>query len=89
MAQIQLDFFNNKSKKLLEKLPTSAEDPLATLKLALQNWGNFATLRPEFEFSEISTVHTAELLSKLGNSKSECDRMNLMLALSKLQLLLF
>ena len=70
LANIQMKTFNDKIKKLVEKLPISGDDPLKFVKLALQRWGRNAELRPEFHLKEITVSQTRELLKQLGTSKS-------------------
>ena len=86
MAEIQMDVFNTKVKKLIESLPRMETDPLSSLRKALERWGDKAKSRPEFNLSEITLSQTAELISQLGNSKSsgidELDAMSLKLAAS-------
>ena len=70
MADIQIDCFIEKSRKLSEEIPVSSGDPHWILRKALEKWGEKATDRKKFKLREITTLETAELINKLGNTKS-------------------
>ena len=70
MADLQIDVFTEKIRKLVRMLPPITDDPHKILKMALQKWGPRADTRGKFSLREISLAETANLLSKLGNSKS-------------------
>ena len=70
MANIQLETFNKKLKKLKDGLPRMETEPTAALRLALQNWGIRADARNEFEIKEVTLSQTSALIKKLGNSRT-------------------
>ena len=69
MANLLLDTFSKKVEFLLRSLPPVSEDPHSILKSALRKWGK-SNEREKFSLREISLIETANLLQRLGNSKS-------------------
>ena len=67
LAAIQLEFYNNKIQALMRSLPATQGDPLRYLRVALQRWNRSSTIQ-SFEFREVSTLETVEMISKLGNT---------------------
>ena len=88
MANLQMDFFLEKNKKLNEELPITNGDPHTILKKALERWGDKALKREEFIIREITLLETADLVKKLGNTKSfghdTLDALTLKIAISTL-----
>ena len=67
MANIQIDVFQNKVKKLLEALPPKINDPLQYLKTAIHRWGQIDNL-PTLD---IQPVDSQQILSVIkGMNKS-------------------
>ena len=64
MANIQVDCFVNKAKKLRESLPITEGDPHWLLKTALKKWGRKAGNREVFFLQEISLLQTANIIKK-------------------------
>ena len=69
LANIQLKYFNNKIKSLVDNLPPVSGDPCRYLVLALSKWRNRMD-RQMFNLKEITLLETVQLLKKMGNSKS-------------------
>ena len=69
MANLQIKYYEDKIKKLIEKIPVSNRNPLRFLDSSLDSWeGKVA--RPTFNFQEISLEETGKLISNLGSSSS-------------------
>ena len=69
MANHQLDFYNAKVKKLLEKIPTSNRDPLRFLDRAMDSWEE-RDAHGFFELKEISKSDIMKLISTMSNSEA-------------------
>ena len=69
MANIQMEAFKAKTKKLIDQLPPPVVDPLATLKEALHKWEGKDT-REVFSLKNITNMKTLEIINKLGYSGS-------------------
>ena len=69
MANLQLDFYNKKINKLIEKIPKSNRNPLRYLEKAMDNWEQRDT-RPIFKFREVTLQETVALINSLGNSEA-------------------
>ena len=70
MAEIQLSTLNKKLQKLKTRIPDSDIDPTAALKAAIEKWGEKSDERTEFKLNEITVSQTADLIRKLGNSRT-------------------
>ena len=88
MADIQIDCFVNKSNRLAAEIPETTGDPHWVLKKALEKWGNKARDRKKFSLREITILETADLINKLGNTKSfghdQIDALSLKIVASSL-----
>ena len=73
MAEIQMKTFTDKTKKLLNDLPPVTTDPCATLKAALDNWGQPKQDRSLFKLKPISRLDTLKIIKNLGNSSSSAN----------------
>ena len=70
MANHQLSHFRDKIVRLQNEIPPQTENPHKFLISALERWGGRRHLRPKFKLREISLKETANLLGKLGNTRS-------------------
>ena len=66
MAQIQLEYFENKIGKLMDKLPNNCEDPMKYLKKALQTWKRKDSIE-KLTLREVTTIETLNFIRKLSN----------------------
>ena len=89
IADAQNDFFIDKVDMLRRQLPRTNNDPLRTLRAAMESWDN-ADNRPSFTLREITLTETVEHIKSLGNSSSfghnHLDAMSLKLAASHLHI---
>ena len=69
IAQIQMDYFSNKVRKLIEKLPVTRGDPSAILKEALNAWTG-KDERTVFKLRKINRMEMIKLIGELSNSKA-------------------
>ena len=67
MANLLLDFYNEKTKNLMSKIKKNGRNPLDILKTAMRKWEGRANL-PVFTIREITLSETLQLISLLGNS---------------------
>ena len=67
VAEHQMEYFDQKLKKLKDDLPYSATDPLKTLREAMERWEG-ADQRPEMQIREITPIDTLNIIKSLGNS---------------------
>ena len=67
IAEAQNDFFINKVEMLRTQLPRPHNDPLKTLREAMNRW-ELATDRPSFSLREVLLTETVEIINSLGNS---------------------
>ena len=65
IANIQVNYFSKKVKKLMDAIPDTNLDPLCYLKNALERWGNVKTSRPLLKFRKITDFETLEFLKNL------------------------
>ena len=70
LAEIQNAFFVNKVKDLMNKLPATGQDPLSTLKAALNRWGDKSNQIKTMKIQPVSRMHALNLINKLGYSSS-------------------
>ena len=70
IANMQMDYYCEKVKKLMENLPMDGIDPLFWLKNAMTRWGSKAKLRPTFGLQKIGAMETLRFIRGLGSSKS-------------------
>ena len=54
MADEQLNYYQKKINKLMERLPVSNIDPTSWLRGIINKWGVYATQRPIFDFSDVT-----------------------------------
>ena len=69
LANIQLQYFKNKVKSLIDNLPPPTGDPSRYLVKAIRKWRN-SNQRIKFTLREISITETSDILRRMGNSKS-------------------
>ena len=69
LANIQVDYFTEKVRKLSQRIQSTGTNPLRWLKVAMESWEDRRKL-PTFKFSELSLIQVIHLISKLGNSVS-------------------
>ena len=67
MCNIQMNFYTEKIKNLIKKIPHSTRNPHRFLDSAMNSWEG-KDARPIFEFREISFLETEKLVSKMKNS---------------------
>ena len=67
VAQIQLEYFEEKIKKIMRKLDGNKEDPLKYLKIAMQKWSH-KDGRPKLKLRTLNLAETANFVKQLGNS---------------------
>ena len=67
MANLQMDHYQNKVRKLLEDLPISNTDPLEQLNLTLDKWENKGN-RSTFNISKTTEIEVLTVLKNIGNS---------------------
>ena len=65
MAQLQMEFFIEKVRKIRARLPAKRNHPLTTLKKAFQRWKDKDNL-PMFKLSKISEIETLKLLNSMN-----------------------
>ena len=69
MAQMQLQYFEEKITKLMRNIEHNPEDPLKYLKSVLNNWSR-KDGRSRLELRKITEIETANFIKKLGNTNS-------------------
>ena len=69
MANLQTNFYEEKMRKLMEKIPVSGRNPLRYLDRVMGSWEGKGSF-PTFNFREISLLETGKLLDNLADSKS-------------------
>ena len=69
IAEVQIDYFQEKVNKLQRELPNNCEDPLEILTRAINRWER-ATNRPEFRLRQVTELEVLAALKELGNSSS-------------------
>ena len=67
MANLQLEFYVNKVKKIFESLPSTNRNPYRILKAALARWKDTENIT-EFKFRDVTLVETAKFISTLSDS---------------------
>ena len=67
MANLLVNFYENKVKNLINKIPTTNRDPHRFIDMAMRTWEK-RTTRPDFHFREISLSETLDLISKMSKS---------------------
>ena len=67
MANIQLEAFHGKVRKLIQQLPPQLNDPLCHLKLAIQRWGKAAQV-PELILQHVSVSQVVSIIKDLNGS---------------------
>ena len=70
MAELQMNTFTNKTKKLLDDLPPRTTVPCKILEDALKNWGKPEDDREIFELKPITRIEVLKIISNMGNSTS-------------------
>ena len=70
LAEEQMNYYHRKNTKLLEQVENSTEDPLETLRLAIEKWDSIGKDRRNFEIKEITLLETAKIIKTLGDSKA-------------------
>ena len=70
MANILNKFYKEKIEKLINKLPQSNEDPMKTLKGAMERWGDRTNRIQTLKIQPVGRNHTLNLLKKLGKSSA-------------------
>ena len=69
MANLQLDYFVNKVRNLVDKIPASGRNPLKLLDRALENWDH-KDKHEIFKFREISLEEMERLIYTLSESNA-------------------
>ena len=69
MANIQMEYYHKKVKKLVENLPPQTADPLSSLREAMARWGK-ATQIPELRLKSVTPSEVVKLIKDMGNSHS-------------------
>ena len=69
MANVQVNYFHDKVKNILEQLPPQTSDPLTSLREAFSRWGK-AHQMPELILNEINCREVIDLIKKMGKSHS-------------------
>ena len=72
LANLQMEFFNNKVKGLISNLPVTNTNPLKWIKNSMESWkaGKVGRKLPIFKFRELTLLETVTLIGDLGNSTS-------------------
>ncbi len=70
LADLQVEFVDEKKKKKKKNLPDERTDPQKTLKDTIIRWGENANTRKKFSLCKIGDSETLNLLRRLGNSTS-------------------
>ena len=73
MADLQMQTFTDKTKKLISELPPPTIDPCQSLSDSLHSWGNKKDLRENFNFKSISNIDTLKIIKDLSNSTSSAN----------------
>ena len=68
IANCQNNYYTEKTEKLNEKLPPNRNNPLTTLKAALERWGYRSTQIKTLTIQPVGIGHTLNLIKKLGYS---------------------
>ena len=69
MADLQMNFYQNKIKKLVTKLPPQTANPLSTLQEVMRRWGRSQTI-PELRLRNITPSEVVTLIKNMGKSHS-------------------
>ena len=67
IANLQITYFVDKIKGLVDNLPRTNTNPLGWLQKAMERWDERGKF-PKFKFKEISHLKTSQLISNLNNS---------------------
>ena len=73
MADLQMSVFTEKMEKLIRELPPAVIDPCATLREALDSWGDKKDDRELFKFKTVTSVDTLRIIKDLGNTTSSAN----------------
>ena len=71
LADIQLQCFKDKSRKLIENIPQSNYDPISSLRESMDKWTSKDDREP-LTFKQIQIKDTIKIINKLGNNKICC-----------------
>ena len=69
LANAQMEFFQQKLKKIKDKLPLNTSDPLEIIENALEKWQGTAS-RKVFDITETTELEVLKALKDLGSSSS-------------------
>ena len=73
MADVQMETFAVKTKKLLDNLPPATTDPCSLLVDSLNKWGPRKDAREVFNFHTITKLDTLKILKDLNNTTSSAN----------------
>ena len=67
VANVQLDYYTQKTSQLIRDLPVNAGDPLSTLKTTMNKWRHKDDL-PKFKLSQVNATEVLKIIKSLGNN---------------------
>ena len=70
LAEMQMEYYCKKNLKLQEQVEENQEDPLATLKVAMNKWDSIGKDERNLELKEITLMETATIINGMGDSKA-------------------
>ena len=70
LAEEQMEYYHRKNIKLQEQVEDNQEDPLETLRVAMDKWDSIGKDGRNFELKEISLMETANIIKGMGDSKA-------------------
>ena len=70
LAEAQMKYYKEKNDKLFELVKDVDEDPLETLKKAMDNWNSRRKDMRNLEMKELTLLETAKIIGKMNDSKA-------------------